>query len=686
MAWSGLDDKSVNAARGLAMDSVERAGSGHPGTAMALAPVAHILYRYVLRHSPNDPEWLGRDRLVLSCGHASMLLYAQLFLNGYDLSLEDLKAFRRFGSRTPGHPEYRHTAGVEMTTGPLGQGIATATGMALSNRYIRHLLDPESTPGESVFDHRIFVIASDGDLQEGVSAEAASLAGHQKLGSLVVLWDDNRISIDGPTQRSFSEDVIARYQSYGWQTFDVPMTSAGEIDQRLLLEVLAGLSATNEKPVFIRVQTTIAYPAPNAQNTAAAHGAPLGSNEVAETKALMGLDKQSSFDVPTEVLEYTRQAVLRGDKYVADWQTRFDQWKGTNPKQAQLLDRLQANRLPDDFFQGWPDFAGVESMSTRKASGDALQVLASKLPELWGGSADLTESNQTEIKGALLAAASPDTKTAGPSGRYVHFGVREHAMAAALNGAALGGLAKPFGGTFLIFSDYQRPAVRLSAIMGVRSTFVWSHDSIGLGEDGPTHQPVEQLWSLRAIPNFEVIRPADATETAVCWQNIIVRAKPSGIALTRQNVPVIKRGNDSPATLATKGGYVIAGKALPEDLDAVLMATGSEVHLAIEAHTRLSAEGIKTQVVSFPCLEWFDEQDLSYQQSCLPERVRARVSVEAGSTQGWYKYLGSFGIPIGINEYGASGSPAKIFEKFGLTPENIVAQTKRSIQLSHEAS
>lgn len=667
------------------MDAVESAGSGHPGTAMALAPVAHALYRYVLRHNPKDPEWLGRDRLILSCGHASMLLYAQLFLNGYDLTAEDLANFRKFQSRTPGHPEFRHTAGVEMTTGPLGQGISTATGMALGNRYLRHLLDPHTEPGQSPFDYRVFVIASDGDLQEGVASESASLAGHQSLGQLVVLWDDNRISIDGGTWRSFSEDVLKRYQTYGWRTHDVPMTETGDVDAPLLVEVLESLPLAGDKPVFIRVQTTIAYPAPHAKDTAAAHGAPLGEKEVSDTKRILSAVDSPKFFVPAEVLAYTRQAVDRGAEMARKWEEHFKSWQQAEPERAQLLKRLLDKSLPRDFDQGWPDFSGTESMSTRKASGQALQVIAKKLPELWGGSADLSESNQTELKGEPIALPETKEGIGGPGGRYVHFGVREHAMAAALNGAALGGLLRPFGGTFLIFSDYQKPAVRLSALMGVRSTFVWSHDSVGLGEDGPTHQPVEQLAGLRAIPRFTVIRPADATETVSCWQNLLSRNQPCGIALTRQNVPVIDRTKFAPASLASRGGYIISPALEGVAIDAVLMATGSEVHLALEAQKKLMNEQINTQVLSMPCLEWFAEQDLAYQELCLPPKVLARVSIEAGSTQGWYKYVGSYGVAIGINDYGASGAPEKIFEKFGLTVENIIKQTKRSISLSSAA-
>jgi transketolase len=611
-----------------------------------------------------------------------MLLYTQLVLNGYDLGLEDLKEFRRFESRTPGHPEYLHTKGVEMTTGPLGQGIATATGMALGARYLRLLLDPNSPPGESPFDHRVFVIASDGDLQEGVSAEAASLAGHHGLGSLIVLWDDNRISIDGATHKSFSEDVMARYRSYGWETLNVPMLSTGEVDAETLLGHLLGPSAAGQRPTFVRVQTTIAFPAPNARDTAAAHGAPLGAQEVAKTKSVLGLDPKGSFTIDPEVLTYTRESIEVGNARTKAWRSQLDKWRESNPQKARLLDRLVSSELPEDFFEGWPDFADVASMSTRKASGEALQVMAKKLPEIWGGSADLTESNQTGLKGELAAAPTFQEGVAGPQGRYVHFGVREHAMAAAINGVALGKLLRPFGGTFLIFSDYQKPAIRLSALMGVRSTFVWSHDSVGLGEDGPTHQPVEQLWSLRAIPNFAVIRPADATETIACWQQIIARNQPCGIALTRQNVPVLDRSRFAPADSTAKGGYVIAAHAEPGKLDAILMATGSEVHLAIEAHLELAKAGINTQVVSFPCLEWFEEQDEFYRQSVLPPEVTARVSIEAGSTQGWYKYVGSTGIPIGIDAFGASGAPSKIFEKFGLTVSNVMNQTKRSIELS----
>ncbi len=679
-----MDNRAADAARVLAMDAVEEAGNGHPGTAMALAPLAHLLYRYVLRHDPANPEWLGRDRLILSCGHASMLLYSQLYLNGYDLTLDDLRSFRKFESRTPGHPEFRHTAGVEMTTGPLGQGVSTSVGVALGARYLRNLLDPRAPKGESPFDHRTFVIASDGDLQEGVASESASLAGHQKLSNLVIIWDDNRISIDGETWRSFGEDTVARYETYGWQTYEIPMLPSGDVDSSTLLASLSSLESEQEKPVFIRLQTTIAYPAPKARDTAAAHGAPLGASEVAQTKQALGYDPAKSFDIPQEILAYTRQSLSRGADLFAEWQAKMLVWRQANPESARLFDRLVTGGLPAGFTEGWPDFKATDSMSTRKASGEVLQVLAQKLPELWGGSADLTESNSTALKGATVALpeARESPIVAGPEGRYVHFGVREHAMASALNGAALSGLLRPFGGTFLIFSDYQRPAIRLAAIMGVRSTFVWSHDSIGLGEDGPTHQPVEQLWSLRAIPRLDVIRPADATETAICWQTLIERNRPCGIALTRQNVPVIEREGHAPAAGATRGGYVVAPIEAEQSTtpDVLLMATGSEVHLALAARQMLAKEKIDAWVVSLPCLEWFAEQTTDYQDSVLPPKVRARVSIEAGSTLGWFKYLGSFGIAIGVDDFGASGAPEKIYQRFGLTPNNIVAQAKKSIQ------
>lgn len=690
MTWTDLDDRAADAARVLAMDSVQAAGSGHPGTAMALAPVAHLLYRYVLRHDPKQPEWPGRDRLILSCGHASMLLYSQLYLNGYDLTLDDLRQFRTFESKTPGHPEFRHTAGVEMTTGPLGQGTATAVGVALGARYLRNLLDPGATVGESPFDYRTFVIASDGDLQEGVSSEAASLAGHQRLGDLIVIWDDNRISIDGETWRSFGEDTVSRYQSYGWLTHEVPMLESGDINAPKLLEIISEIDTGENRPTFIRVQTTIAYPAPHAQDTPAAHGAPLGATEVSDTKRILGYDPHEAFVVPPEVLDYTREAILRGHQLVHAWAKRLEVWRVAHPSNSALLDRLMARALPEDFDQGWPDFSKTEAMSTRKASGEVLQILAAKLPELWGGSADLTESNSTGIKGATVAlpeSRNGQIKT-GPDGRYVHFGVREHAMAAALNGAALSGLLRPFGGTFLIFSDYQRPAIRLAALMGVKSTYVWTHDSMGLGEDGPTHQPVEQLWSLRGVPNFDVIRPADAQETSICWQTLIKRNHPCGIALTRQNVPTLSRVALAKAELAARGAYVLAPKDIftESNPDVVLIATGSEVALALAAREALAKIQIEASVVSAPCLEWFTEQDQPYQDRVLPPSVFARVSIEAGSTQGWYKYLGSFGVAIGIDDFGASGSPEVIFERFGLTVENIVRQAKISIEKVKAAS
>ncbi|MQA03149.1 MAG: transketolase [Streptosporangiales bacterium] len=675
MEWSDLDAKAVDVVRALAMDAVEEVGNGHPGTAMSLAPAAYLLYQRLLRHDPTDPDWLGRDRFVLSCGHSSLTLYLQLYLSGYGLSLDDIKAYRKWNSLTPGHPEYGHTAGVETTTGPLGQGISTAVGMAMGARRVRSMLDPEAPDGESIFDHTVWVFASDGDLQEGVSAEASSLAGHQRLGNLVVLYDDNHISIDGDTAVAFSEDVPARYEAYGWHTQVVEDVN----DVQALQRALVAARETTDRPSLINVRSIIAWPAPNAQNTGPAHGAALGADEVAATKKILGMDPDKKFDVPDEVLTHARQVVDRGRELRADWDKRYQSWRAANVERAAELDRLVARRLPDGWTAKLPEFPAGKAVATRKASGEVINSVAGVLPELWGGSADLTGSNNTDIKGEDRFL--PDS----PDGRNVHFGIREHAMGAALSGIVLAGLTRPYGGTFLTFSDYMRPAVRLAALMKLPAIYVWTHDSIGLGEDGPTHQPIEHFAALRAIPGLDVVRPADANETAVAWRTVLEQPdRPAGLLLTRQNLPVVDRspeGGFASAEGVAKGGYVLAEAdgGLPQ---VILIATGSEVELAVAAREQLQAEGTPTRVVSMPCVEWFNEQDQAYRDTVLPPAVSARVSVEAGVAQAWREFVGSTGECVSLEHYGASADYKTLYEQYGLTPERVVAAAHSSLARS----
>jgi len=678
--WSHLDDRTVATIRGLAMDAVQRVGNGHPGTAMSLAPAAHLLFSRFLRHDPSDPQWLGRDRFVLSCGHSSLTLYIQLFLCGYGLELSDLESFRTWGSLTPGHPEHGHTVGVETTTGPLGQGISTAVGMAMASRFERGMLDPDAPWGTSPFDHHVWVIASDGDLEEGVSAEASSLAAVQRLANLTVIWDDNHISIEGNTDVAFTEDVAARYEAYGWRVHEVGLTPTGDIDVEALADALDAARREAERPTFIAMRSVIAWPAPHAQNTAKAHGAALGADEVAATKERLGLDPAQDFAVPEDVLAHTRAVGERNRPLREDWQARFDSWRQSHPDGAALLDRLLARELPADLDASLPEFDTGSSLATRQASGKAINALAAVLPELWGGSADLAGSNDTTINGGLsflpAGTLAPD---ASPYGRILHFGIREHAMGAILNGISLSGLTRPFGGTFLVFSDYMRGSVRLSALMQTPVTYVWTHDSIGLGEDGPTHQPVEHLWSLRAIPGFSVVRPADARETAVAWLATLRQHGPVGLILSRQGLPVLEGTEGLDAATFSRGAYTIADNAEGTP-DAVIIATGSEVSLALQARENLAAEGIHTRVVSAPCLEWFDAQGEDYRHSVLPPSCRARVSVEAGATLGWFKYLGDAGETVGLDHFGASADAATLYREFGITPDTIADAVRRSIQ------
>ncbi|MFF8532902.1 transketolase [Streptomyces sp. NPDC015532] len=676
--WTELDRRAVDTARLLAADAVQKVGNGHPGTAMSLAPAAYTLFQKVMRHDPADPEWTGRDRFVLSPGHTSLTLYTQLFLSGYELGLDDLKAFRTHGSKTPGHPEYGHTAGVETTTGPLGQGAANAVGMAMAARYERGLFDPQAPGGESPFDHTIWAIVSDGDLEEGISAEASSLAGHQKLGNLVFLYDDNHISIEGDTATAFSEDVPKRYESYGWHVQRIEPAPDGDIDVQALYAALRAAQAETGRPSIIAMRTVIAWPAPNARNTEASHGSALGAEEIAATKRILGFDPDQSFQVDADVLAHARQALDRGAEAHAAWDKRIGVWRTERPENAKLFDRIVAGQLPEGWESALPVFEEGTSVATRAASGTVLQALGSVLPELWGGSADLAGSNNTTIDktSSFLPEGNP-LPEADPYGRTIHFGIREHSMAAEMNGIALHGNTRIYGGTFLVFSDYMRNAVRLSALMQLPVTYVWTHDSIGLGEDGPTHQPVEHLASLRAIPGLNIVRPADANETAIAWAEILKRhatnPAPHGLALTRQGVPTYPANPD-----AARGGYVLVD-ASTETPDLIIVATGSEVRLAVAARELLEAEGVGTRVVSMPSVEWFEEQSPEYRARVLPPSVKARVAVEAGIGLTWYRYVGDAGRIVSLEHFGASADAGTLFAEFGFTAENVAAAARESI-------
>jgi transketolase len=675
--WTTLDDRAVAYARALAADAVQKVGNGHPGTAMSLAPVAYLLFQRHLVHDPSDSHWLGRDRFILSCGHSSLTLYIQLFLSGYGLEMKDLENFRTWSSLTPGHPEYGHTAGVEMTTGPLGQGVATAVGMAMAARYERGLLDPDSQQSQSSFDHRIWVICSDGDLQEGVSAEASSLAGTQSLGLLNVIYDDNRISIEGDTHNAFTEDVSARYRAYGWHVIDVAAQANGDVDLIALDAAMEAAKKEVNKPSLIRMKSVIAWPAPKAQGTAASHGSALGVEEIKATKTALGLNPEEDFAMPAEVLAHAREVKKRGAEVRATWEESFALWAKTQPERAKLLERLRAKELPSNWDSTIPVFPAGKDMATRAASGEVINALAEHLPEFWGGSSDLAGSNNTSIKGA--ASFLPSTSSiagANPYGRIIHFGIREHAMGAILNGIALHGLSRSFGGTFAVFSDYMRPSVRLAALMNIASTFVWTHDSIGVGEDGPTHQPIEHFAALRAIPGLDVVRPGDANEVAEAWKTIITRNRPVGILLSRQNLPVLDRTIYGSASNVSKGAYVLKDAKNPQ---IILIATGSELSLAVEAALTLESDGISVRVVSAPCLEWFDEQDRSYKESVLPPNI-LKVSIEVGIAQGWHKYIGDTGLAISLEHYGASADAKRLFKEFGFSVESVVAQVKRLVK------
>ena len=684
LEWNEIDELAVRTAKVLAADAVEKVGNGHPGTAISLAPAAYLLFQKVMKHDPQDDRWVGRDRFILSVGHSSLTLYNQLFLGGFGLELKDIQSLRTWGSLTPGHPEYAHTKGVEITTGPLGQGLASATGFAMSTRFERELFDPATTDGTSPFDHFVYVIAGDGDMQEGVSAEAASLAGHHGLGNLIVIYDANQISIEDDTDISFSEDVAKRYQAYGWQTIEVNWRKeTGYVeDVEALYEAVLAAKANKDQPTLITLRTIIGWPSPTKQDTGKIHGSKLGAEELAGLKQALGFDPEEHFAVAEEVLSHTRQLAQRGKEERAAWQATFSKWQQANPDSAKLFERLASGALPADLESSLPQFSLGEEIATRAASGKVINAIASKMPELWGGSADLAESNNTTIEGGgSFVPAKWQTKAWTPksAGRILHFGIREHAMGAILNGISLSGHSRVFGGTFLVFSDYMRPSVRLAALMGIAPIYVWTHDSVALGEDGPTHQPIEHLNALRLIPNLDIVRPADANETSQAWLQVLEnKNSPAGIVLTRQGLPVLDRGEGfGQADQVSKGAYVYAGHSDKPDL--ILIATGSEVQFAVEARLILEAEGVSVRVVSAPCLEWFDAQSKDYQESVLPKQVTARVSIEAGVTDGWRKYVGDSGQSIGIDHFGASADYKTLYTEFGITTNKVVEAAKKAL-------
>jgi transketolase len=688
--WTATDKRAVDLIRVLAMDAVQKTGNGHPGTAMSLAPAAYLLFQRILRHDPADPAWPGRDRFVLSCGHSSLTLYCQLYLSGYGLSLNDLKALRTWGSLTPGHPEHGLTPGVETTTGPLGQGVANAVGMAMASRRERGLYDPDAPAGQSPFDHHIYCFVSDGDIEEGISHEASALAGHQQLGNLIVMYDDNHISIEDNTNIAKSEDVGARYEAYGWhvQRVNWRVTGEGEADGgyhedvQALYDAFEAARAETGRPSFIALRTIIGWPAPTKKDTGAAHGAALGADEVAATKVILGFDPAVDFPVEDEALNHARQVASRGKALHASWEDGFAAWASANPERKALFDRLATRSLPSGWTDGLPVFKpDAKGVATRKASQGILNALAAPLPELWGGSADLAESNLTTMNGQpsfIPTEHQTEMWPGNPYGRTLHFGIREHAMGAICNGIALHGGTRPYGGTFLVFSDYMRPAVRLAALMKLPVTFVWTHDSVGLGEDGPTHQPVEHLWSLRNIPGFNVVRPGDANETTVAWRTIIERAEPVGLCLTRQTLPILDRSEGS--GLASAEGVARGGYVLAQGDDVIVIATGSEVSIALEARSLLAESGVSARVVSMPCVEWFEAQDSVYRNEVLPPEIRARVSVEAGITPPWRMFVGDGGSSVGVDHFGASADYKRIYAEFGITAERVAAVARDALE------
>lgn len=687
LKWTEYDQKAVDTGRALAADAVQKAGNGHPGTAISLSPLAYLLFQKIMRHDPRDDRWVGRDRFVLSIGHSSLTLYNQLFFAGYGLELSDLESLRTENSLTPGHPEYRHTKGVEMTTGPLGQGVSSAVGMAMAARRERGLFDSDAPAGESPFDHYIFAVCGEGCLQEGVTSEACSLAGTQELGNLILIFDENRISIEDDTQVAFTEDVLARFAAYGWHTQSVNWRGKDGYNEDLdaLYAAIENAKKVTDRPSVIKLSTIIAWPSPTKQGTGGSHGSALGEEEIRGLKKILGLDPEKTFDVPADLLAYTRrQAAERAAGAHKTWDARFAAWRKANPHRAELFDRLQAGKLPENCREAFPVFEPGKDISTRAASGRVLNAIKDVFPELWGGSADLAGSNNTAMKGDpsfIPAEHSTNAWSGNIYGRNVHFGIREHAMGAILNGIVLHGPTRAYGGTFFVFSDYMRPAVRLAALMKVPSVFVWTHDSIGVGEDGPTHQPIEHLWAYRAIPDFDLVRPADANETSYAWRGILEqKERPAAIVLSRQNLPVFERGTEAkgdmlaPACGVLRGGYVLAAGD-----DVALLATGSEVSIALDARKILAEEGISARVVSLPCLSWFEAQDSSYREEVLPPAMKARVSVEAGSTFGWAGYVGDAGRSIGINHYGESAPAKRLFEKYGITAQAVAAAAKESL-------
>jgi transketolase len=680
--WSEIDSAAVDTVRVLAADAVQKVGNGHPGTAMSLAPLAYTLFQRAMRHDPSDVHWLGRDRFVLSCGHSSLTLYLQLYLGGFGLELSDIESLRTWGSKTPGHPEFRHTDGVEITTGPLGQGLASAVGFAMAARYERGLFDPDAAPGTSPFDHHIYVIASDGDMEEGVTSEASSLAAVQQLGNLIVFYDHNEISIEDDTNIALCEDTAARYEAYGWH---VQHVEGGE-NVVAIEEAIAEAKAVTDKPSFISVRTIIGYPAPKLMNTGKAHGSALGDEEVAAVKKILGFDPDKKFEVRDEVIAHTRELVQRGKDAHEKWNADFEDWAKREPERKKLLDRLTAEELPDGWDSDIPKWeVGDKDLATRAASGKVLNAVGPKLPELWGGSADLAGSNNTtmdNVKSFGPPSISTKDYTADWYGRTLHFGIREHAMGSILSGIVLHGPTRAYGGTFLQFSDYMRPAVRLAALMDIDTIYVWTHDSIGLGEDGPTHQPIEHLAALRAIPKLSVVRPADANETAYAWRTVLARGNgsgPVGLILTRQGLPILEGTNYEGVA---KGGYILGKEAdgrEDQEPDVVLIATGSEVQLAVEAQKLLAAKDIVARVVSMPCVEWFESQSDEYRNSVLPPSVSARVAVEAGIAQCWHKLVGDTGEIVSIEHYGESADAKTLFREFGFTPEAVVDAAERTL-------